>query len=91
MAGHHPHPWWRHVPPAERPGRSLQLALLQLRAGLSRRRSRILLVLLVYGGLCALPLLVGQGALTLLAVLPLVLVPPVGYLTYWLAWHEFHR
>jgi hypothetical protein len=79
------------VPPAERWRRAARLALRRLLSALARRRLRILLAVLVYAGLCLLPLLIGQLHLTLLALLPLVLVPPLGYLTYRLAWHEFHR
>ena len=86
-----PHPWWRHLPPAERRRRAVQLGRHRLLSGLARPRLRILLAGLVYAGLSLLPLLIGQLHLSLLALLPLVLVPPLGYLTYLLAWHEFHR
>ena len=36
------------------------------------------------------PLLVGQVLITSFALLPLLLVPPVGVLVYWLVWKEFH-
>ena len=39
----------------------------------------------------SIPLLVGEHLLTAFALLPLVLVPPVGYLVYWLVWKEFHN
>jgi hypothetical protein len=51
----------------------------------------ILASLLFYGGLCLLPLGFGQPVLTVLALLPLFVVPPVVYLAYMIAWHEFHR
>ena len=38
----------------------------------------------------SIPLLIGEALLTVFAVLPLLLVPPVGYLVYWLVWKEFH-
>ena len=36
------------------------------------------------------PLLLQQPLITSFALLPLVLVPPVGWLIYWLVWQEFH-
>ena len=34
--------------------------------------------------------LLGQVLITSFALLPLLLVPPVGALAYWLVWKEFH-
>jgi hypothetical protein len=85
------HPWWRHVPAADRSRRRLELQRVRLLAHLRRRRAALLAALLVYGWLCLLPLTFGQPHLTLLALLPLLAVPPVAYLAYLIAWHEFHR
>ena len=48
-------------------------------------------VLGAYLLLCLLPLSLGLVTLTGFALLPLLLVPPVGYLIYWLVWKEFHH
>jgi hypothetical protein len=85
------HPWWRHVPPAERRRRRLDLIRTRLGSLLVRRRTRILATLLFYGVLCLIPLALGQPHLSLLALLPLFAVPPVAYLAYLIVWHEFHR
>ncbi len=85
------HPWWRHVPPAERTQRARQIHLARWASWLSKRRHRLLLILGFYGLLCLLPLLIGQPHLSMYALLPVFLVPPVAYLGYLLAWHEFHR
>ena len=50
----------------------------------------IRLILIVYVVVWSIPLLIGQFLMTVAALLPLVLVPPVGYLVYWLVWKEFH-
>jgi hypothetical protein len=55
------------------------------------RRVRIAAALLFYLLLALIPLALGQPHLTAFALLPLVLVPPVTYLAYLIAWHEFHR
>ncbi len=85
------HPWWRHVPPAQRAQRLWQIRRLRVMVWLGLRRNRILLILAFYLLLCLLPLLIGQPHLSAYALLPVLLVPPVAYLTYVLAWHEFHR
>jgi hypothetical protein len=85
------HPWWRHVPPAERAGRRAELLGARILSLLRRRRSRIVACLLFYALLCLIPLAIAQPHLTLLALMPLAVVPPVAYLAYWIAWHEFHR
>ena len=47
-------------------------------------------MVIVYLLIWSIPLLAGEPLLSAFAVLPLVLVPPVGYLVYWLVWKEFH-
>ena len=85
------HPWWKHVPPASRAQRRREMALSRLKALLLRRRVALVASLLFYGVLCLLPLGFGQPLLTVLALLPLLVVPPVIYMAYLIAWHEFHR
>ena len=85
------HPWWRHVPPAERGQRARQIHRMRWGSWFRQRRHRIQLILGFYGLLCLLPLLIGQPHLSVYALLPVFLVPPVAYLGYLLAWHEFHR
>ena len=86
-----PHPFWHHLPP-ERRSRTARwaLQLRRLRAWLGKRRQRVTLTLVVYLLVWSLPLLVGQPVITVFALMPLLLVPPVGWLMYWLVWKEFH-
>ena len=67
-----------------------QLRMRRIRFWLSQRRQSIRLILIVYVVVWSIPLLIGQFLMTVVALLPLVLVPPVGYLVYWLVWKEFH-
>lgn len=85
------HPWWQHVPEERRP--TLNRSLRRLRRGewMRRRRSRILVMVMLYALLCALPILFGGAGLSLLAVLPMLLLPALGLLTWWLTWKEFHH
>ena len=87
----HRHPWWSYVPPDGRNRLRRQVRLQRLWAWLRQRRVRIGLALAVYLLLCLLPLLLGEPTLVLVALLPVLLVPPVGYLAYRLTWLEFHR
>ena len=54
------------------------------------RRQRVSLTVLVYLVIWSMPLLVGQPVITVFALMPLLLVPPVGLMVYWLVWKEFH-
>ena len=85
------HPLWAHLPPERRSWRARQtLRLRRLWAWLKQKRQRIGLVVITYLLIWSIPLLAGEPLLTAFALLPLILVPPVGYLVYWLVWKEFH-
>jgi hypothetical protein len=79
------------VPEGERGRRQRQLLRARLLSRLRLRRVRIAAALLFYLLLALIPLALGQPHLTAFALRPLVLVPPVTYLAYLIAWHEFHR
>ena len=91
MAFRDPHPLWQHLP-AERRTRVARLKLESQRglAWINRRRQRIGIAIGVYVLLWMIPLVFNQGMITSFALLPLLLVPPVGGLVYWLVWQEFH-
>ena len=85
------HPLWAFQPEESRTPQALrQLRRRRLWAWLKQKRQRIALVVLLYLLIWSIPLLIGEALLTVFAVLPLLLVPPVGYLVYWLVWKEFH-
>ena len=86
-----PHPLWQYLPAERSTLRShLQLQLRRTWAWINRRRQRIGLAVGIYLVLWLIPLFFGQILITSFAVLPLLLVPPVGGLIYWLVWQEFH-
>ena len=86
-----PHPLWRHLPPERRSQRArLQLKAWRWWAWLQLRRQRIGVAIGLYVLIWLIPLLLQQPLITSFALLPLVLVPPVGWLIYWLVWQEFH-
>ena len=85
------HPWWQHLPEHQRTRQHLlRLQRRRLLAWLKRKPQRIGLTVIAYALLCSLPLLWGLPLISLVALLPLLLVPPVGVLVYWLVWQEFH-
>ncbi len=62
----------------------------RLVAWLKRKPQRIGLTVVTYLLICGLPLAWGLPLITLVALLPLLLAPPLGWLVYWLVWKEFH-
>ena len=86
-----PHPLWRYLPPERRSRRErLSLRCRRLLARLQGRRERVVVVSGLYVLIWLIPLAFGQVLITVFALLPLLLVPPVGLLVYWLVWREFH-
>ncbi|MCP9817234.1 hypothetical protein KBY76_11265 [Synechococcus sp. GreenBA-s] len=85
------HAWWTYVPPSARASRLQASQRQRWQQRLGQRRSRIAILVGIYAILCAVPLLAGLQSLALLAVLPLLLLPALGYLVYWLTWKEFHH
>ena len=86
-----PHPLWRYLPADKQtPGHRRRLQRQRLWAWMQNRRQRISLLLTLYVVLWMLPLLWGQVLISLFALLPLLLVPPLGWLVYWLVWKDFH-
>ena len=85
------HPLWPYRPAkAQTPLARLRLRIRRLWAWLKQKRQRIALVLIGYVLIWSIPLLLGEPLLTVFALLPLLLVPPVGLLIYRLVWKEFH-
>ena len=83
--------WIRYVPVEQRPRRLRRWRRQWLSAQLQRRRVQVALLVVLDLLICLVPWWMGLRSLTLLALLPLLTVPAVGYLAYWLTWQEFHR
>ena len=85
------HPLWPYRPAKSRTQLArLRLLMRRLWAWLKLKRQRIALLLAGYVLVWSIPLLLGEPLLTVFALVPLVLVPPVGLLIYFLVWQEFH-
>ena len=89
---HEQHLFWKHLP-QERKTRQARWSLYVRRflAWCGGRRQQIGLVSGFYLILWSVPLLLGQPLISFFAILPLILVPPVGLLVYRLVWKEFHE
>jgi len=86
-----PHPLWEYLPPERRNRRAHAWFLLRrLLASLQGRRERLVVVSGLYILIWLIPIALGQVLISVFAFLPLLLVPPVGLLMYWLVWREFH-
>ncbi len=86
-----PGAWWRYVPEPDRRKRLQRWRRAWLVAQLQRRRVQIALLVALNVLIALLPWWMGLHSLTVLALLPLVSVPLVGALAYWITWGEFHR
>ena len=86
-----PHPLWHYLPPERRNRRErVDFRCRRLLARLQGRRERVVVVTGLYVLIWLIPIAFGQVLITVFALLPLLLVPPVGLLVYWLVWKEFH-
>ena len=92
LRDHEQHLFWQYLP-QERKTRKARwnLKLRRLLAWFGGRRQQIGLVTTIYLILWSIPLFLGEPLISLFAVLPLMLVPPVGLLVYRLVWQEFHE
>ncbi len=86
------HVFWQHLPPESKTvSARLSLRRRRLIAWFGGRKQRIGLVLAIYLITWSIPLLAGQPMISVFAVIPLILVPPVGLLIYCLVWKDFHE
>ena len=86
-----PHPLWRHLPADRQMLRDRwRLRSRRLLAWLKRKHQRIGITIILYGLLCCLPLFWGLPLVAMVALLPLLLAPPLAVLVYLLVRQEFH-
>ncbi|MEA5443881.1 hypothetical protein [Cyanobium gracile] len=83
--------WWRFVPAKQRRRRRFKAWRLRWGERLRHRGLAIALAFLAYGLIVLWLLLTMPPVVALLALTPMVLLPLLGYLTYWLLWKEFHE
>ena len=83
--------WSAHVPPSQRRRILRDAWFRQLKNRLISRAGRITIAVALYLAVCIMLLIWAGPAVALIGALPLLLVPPLGYLAYWLVWSEYHR
>ncbi|MDM7937830.1 MAG: hypothetical protein QUV06_10265 [Cyanobium sp. CZS 48M] len=83
--------WLNYVPAAQRRSVLRQRTYQRLKTKLFSRSVVVGILIATYLLFCLFMLVWGSASLGLLAVLPLLLPPPVAYLAYWLIWREFHH
>jgi hypothetical protein len=62
-----------------------------LRAALSTQSTKITVTFLVYGAFTLAIASSGVGAMGALTLIPLVVLPALAGLAWWLTWKEFHH
>lgn len=85
------HPWWNHVPQERRLPTLQRRRWRLLRSALGSQTSRLILVFLAYGGLTLALAVSGAGAMSTMILVPLLVVPALAAVAWWLTWTEFHH
>jgi len=83
--------WLMLLPERQRRQRRYRRLLLRLQSQLQRPRTGISGLVVIYLVAVAVLAVNTSPVLALLAVMPLLLVPLLAGLIYWLLWAEFHR
>ncbi len=86
-----PADWSAFVPRSQLSRVRRERLALRWRQRLSSRPVLVAALLLAYLAVCVGLMLWSSASIGVLALLPLLLAPPVGYLAYWLVWREFHE
>jgi hypothetical protein len=85
------HPWWQHVPKRRRTVILFGSRWRNGRELLGKRKNLIVTITVCYFILCLVPIVFGARILSLLALVPLIFLPALLCLIWWLAWNEFHH
>jgi hypothetical protein len=84
------HPWWSHVPKQKRQSLRFQSRWRSIRIRFAQRHSLIAITSAFYLVCALLPILVGAQTLSLLTLVPVLLLPALLGLIWWLTWKEYH-
>jgi hypothetical protein len=83
--------WSRHVPVVRRRQAVLQRALHHGWTRISSRRARLIYLVASYLAITIAVLISTSISIAFLALAPLLLLPILGFLAYWLVWSDYHR
>ena len=84
------HHWASTVSPEKRRQRRFKILVKKIQEFLGSEKAKLMALALIYALIFLTIAFSGVGALIGLALLPLVLIPALAYLAYWLIWQEFH-
>ncbi len=82
--------WASTIAPERRRQQRIKIALKKIQEFLKSERAKLIFLASIYALLLFLLAFSGLGPLAGLALLPLLLIPALAYLAYWLIWQEFH-
>ena len=85
------HPWWQHTSAESKQTTLRRRRELRARNWISSRNGSLCLLLIINAGFLIGIAANGVGTLTLVALLPLVILPSLAAVSWWLAWKEFHH
>jgi len=83
--------WSKYIPEHQREQAEQLRRRLRRRSVLLQRGFWVKLCLGIYGGWCLALVLSGNGFTFGLALVPLVSIPAIGWLAWWLVYKEFHQ
>ena len=83
--------WSKYIPEHQREQAEQLRRRLRRRSVLSQRGFWVKLCLGIYGGWCLALVLSGNVFTFGLALVPLVSIPAIGWLAWWLVYKEFHQ
>lgn len=84
------HLWASKVAPEKRRQQRIKILLKKIQEFLNSEKAKLLALALIYAILFITIAFSGLGPLVGFALLPLILIPALAYLAYWLIWQEFH-
>lgn len=86
-----PADWADYLPPEHREQRERSRQRLRLRTQLRQRKTLLVIAASFYGLWCLSLLLAGQWFVFLLALVPLLSLPAIAALAWWLLWKDFNQ
>ena len=84
------HHWTSNQAPELRRQQRIKIVWKKIQEFLGSERAKLISLASIYALLFCLIAFSGLGPLVGLALLPLILIPALAYLAYWLIWQEFH-
>jgi glucose-6-phosphate dehydrogenase assembly protein OpcA len=85
------HPWWNHVPIERRLPTLIRRKRLLLKSALFSQASKLIATLVASVGVSLVIAGSGAGAMGIATLVPLLVLPALAGVAWWLTWKEFHH